>query len=123
VGSFVLLVKGGLPTAAIPGSIGVDTTERRRTKRLPAGENRARLEWTVGPDFFDTPARLIDISQGGASFIADLPPPPGRDVWVRLEVPRLTGWVSTRVVRLDGLRKGGLSFSGYCPNELITSLI
>jgi hypothetical protein len=48
----------------------VDVSERRRTRRLPVGENRARLEWAEGPDFLDTPARLIDISQGGASFVA-----------------------------------------------------
>jgi PilZ domain len=100
----------------------VDFSERRRTRRLPVGENRATLEWAEGPDFLDTPARLIDISQGGASFVAEMPPPPGRAVWVRLEAPRLTGWVSARVVRLAGRMKGGLVFSGYCPHDLIASL-
>ena len=90
--------------------------------RFSARDNRARLEWVEGPDLLDTPARLIDISQGGASFVAELPPPPGSDVWLRLEVPSLTGWVSARIVRLDGPTKGGLSFSGYCPHELIASL-
>ena len=100
----------------------MDTTERRRTKRIPAGDNRARLEWAEGPHFLETPARLIDISQGGASFVAELPPPGGRPVWLRLEVPRLTGWVSALVVRLDGATEGGLSFSGYCPHDLIAGL-
>jgi PilZ domain len=100
----------------------VDLSERRRTRRLPAGENQATLEWAEGPDFLDTPARLIDISQGGASFVAERPPPTDRDVWFRLEVPRLTGRISARVVRLDGLMVGGLSFSGYCPHDLISGL-
>jgi hypothetical protein len=78
----------------------VDTTDRRRTRRRPARGNQARLEWAVGGDFHGTTARLIDISQGGASFVAAEPPPMGIAVWVRLEAPRLTGWVSARVARL-----------------------
>ena len=104
------------------GARKLDDTERRRTRRRPALTNRARLEWSDGPEFVNTPARLIDISQGGASFIAELPPPPSHDVWVRLEVPRQTGWVSARVVRLDGPTAGGLSFLSYCPYELMASL-
>jgi hypothetical protein len=100
----------------------MDVTERRCIRRRSAITNRARLEWSDGPEFVKTSARLIDISQGGASFIAEMPPPPGHDVWVRLEVPRLTGWVSARVVRLDGPAVGGLSFSGYCPHDLIADL-
>ena len=100
----------------------MDATERRRTRRHPAGDNRARIEWADGPDFLDTPARLLDISQGGAGFVAESPPAPGRDVWLRLEAPRLTGWVSAKVVRLDGSAEGGLSFSGFCPHDLIAGL-
>jgi PilZ domain len=100
----------------------VDLTERRRTRRLPACDNLATLEWSDGPEIVTTPARLIDISQGGARFVAELPPRPGSDVWLRIESPRLTGWVSARVVRLDGPTEGGLTFSGYCPHDLIASL-
>ncbi len=100
----------------------MDTTERRRTARRPALDNRAVLEWAEGPDLLDTPARLVEISQGGAGFVAERPPPPGRDVWLRLEAPRSTGWVSARVVRLEGPTQGGLAFSGYCPHDLIAGL-
>ena len=100
----------------------MDTTERRRTKRRTTRDNQARLEWSVGLDFRDTPARLTDISQGGASFIAEDPPPENTAVWVRLEAPRLTGWVSARVVRLGKSLEGGLAFSGYCPHDFIVGL-
>jgi hypothetical protein len=100
----------------------VDTTERRRTGRRPARDNRARLEWAERSDFRDTTARLTDISQGGASFVADDPPPLGVAVWVRLETPKLTGWISAKVVRLGGSSGGGLAFSGYCPHDFIGGL-
>ncbi len=100
----------------------MDTTERRRTRRIPTGDNQARLEWAEGPDFLETPARQVDISQGGAGFVAEIFPPGGRPVWLRLEAPRMTGWVSARVVRLDGPTEGGLSFSGYFPHDVIASL-
>jgi len=118
----VLLISRGRKPIRHQGARKLDVSERRRTQRRPALTNRARLEWSDGPEFVNTTARLIDISQGGASFVAELPPPPGHDVWVRLEVPRLTGWVSARVVRLDGPTEGGLSFSGYCPPDLMASL-
>jgi hypothetical protein len=100
----------------------VDPTEGRRTRRLAARDNRATLEWFESPEIVTTPARLIDISQGGARFVAELPPPPGSDVWLRLEVPSVTRWVSATVVWLDGPTEGGLSFSGYCPHDLIGGL-
>jgi PilZ domain len=110
------------PIGATTEDIDVNTAERRRTKRIPAGDNRARLEWADGPDFLDTPARLVDISQGGAGFVAERTPPDGRPVWLRLESPRLTGWVSARVARLDGPTVGGLSFESYCPHDMIAGL-
>ena len=39
--------------------------------------------------------------------------PTGRDVCIRLEAPRKTGWVLARVARSDGAKEGGLSFSRY----------
>ena len=101
----------------------MDNTERRRTERRPAEDNRARFLWDDGPDIRESSARLIDISRDGASFIAESSPPPGRDVCFRLEAPRRSGWVSVRVVRFGELMEGGLSFSGSFSNHLIAGLI
>jgi PilZ domain len=100
----------------------VDNTERRRTERYPASENRARFLWEEGPDVRETSARLVDVSGGGARFVAELPPPAGLDVCFRLETPTKSGWVSARVVRRDGPAAGGLSFSGNCPYLLAPGL-
>ena len=100
----------------------METIEQRRTQCLPARDNLARIEWAEGPDFVGTPVRLIDISSEGAGFVAELPPRRGQALWLRLEVPSLTEWVSVRVVWLDATNRGGLSFSGSCPHDLIASL-
>lgn len=96
----------------------VETTDRRRTSRHPARDNRARLEWAEGAEFQGTEARIVDISQGGARFVADEAPPADRQVWLRLEMPALTGWVSAKVIRLDESLGAGLAFCGYCPFDL-----
>ena len=79
--------------------------------------------WDEGPGPLETPARLVDISRGGASFVAESPLPTGRDVCIRLEAPRKTGWVLARVVRSDGSTEGGLSFARYFPHDLFAGLI
>jgi hypothetical protein len=101
----------------------VDTIERRCTERRPVGENRARILWDEGPGPLETRARLVDISHGGAGFVSELPLPTGRDVCIRLEAPRKTGWVLARVVRSDGPTEGGLSFARYFPHDLFAGVI
>jgi hypothetical protein len=101
----------------------VDITERRCTERRPAGDNRVRILWDGGPGTLETQARLVNISRGGASFVAKLPPPPGQEVCFRLETAGKTGWVLARVVRSDGGMEGGLSFSRYFPHDLFAGLI
>jgi hypothetical protein len=101
----------------------VYTFERRFSERRPAGENRARITWDGGPDPPGTPARLLDISRGGAGFVSDQPPPTGREVRIRLEAPRETGWVQALVVRSDGASEFGLFFDRYFPYDLFASLV
>ncbi len=100
----------------------MDERDRRVSTRRPASENRARLEWAGGVDFLNSPARLLDISEGGASFVAVLSPPANAPVWLRLEAPKAMGWILARVVRHDGPTTGALSFSGQCPRELVDRL-
>jgi hypothetical protein len=94
------------------------TDERRRTARHRAGENRARLEWAEGGEFRHAEGRLIDLSQGGARVVADVPPLVGRPVWFRLEEPVETGWISAQVIRVSQSLDAGLKFSSYCPDNL-----
>ena len=101
----------------------MDIFERRFSERRPAGENRARIMWDGGPDPLGTPARLLDISRGGAGFVSESPPPMGHEVCIRLEAPKKTGWVLARVVRSDGATEFGLSFDRYFPYDLFASLI
>jgi PilZ domain len=100
----------------------VDTIERRSAERHPACDNQARFLWADGPEIVESPARLIDVSQGGAGFVSEVPPPQGRDVCFKLESPRKTGWILAHVVRSGESSEGGLSFSGYYLRHLIDSL-
>jgi hypothetical protein len=100
----------------------MDIVERRRAERYPACENRVRLLWEDGPEVLETSARLIDISGNGARFVAETPPPPGHDVYFRLEAPSRSGWVSARVVRSGDATEGGLSFARYSPRYLLADL-
>jgi hypothetical protein len=101
----------------------VDNQERRQTERRPACDNHAAFLWNEGPEVLKSPARLIDISRDGASFIAEMSPPAGQEVCLRLETPRRSGWVTARVVRFGGAMEGGLSFSGYFSQHLIDGLV
>ena len=101
----------------------MDATERRCTERRPTGDNRARILWEGGAGSLETSARLINISRGGASFVAELPLPPGHEVCFRLEAPKKTAWVLARIVRSDGSKKGALSFSRYSPHDRFAGLV
>jgi PilZ domain len=105
------------------GAREMEITERRRTERRPALENQAAFLWDEGTDVLESPARLIDISRDGASFVAEMSPPAGQEVCLRLEAPRRSGWVTARVVRSGGAMEGGLSFSGYFSQHLIDGLV
>jgi hypothetical protein len=100
----------------------MNPSDRRRTQRLPVGDNRARLLWESGPDVLDAPVQLVEVSGEGLSFFAESPPPAGSDVCFRLEAPRRSGWVLAHVVRSDGASGGALSFARYCPSDLMAAI-
>jgi hypothetical protein len=91
--------------------------DRRRTARREAIGNSGTLEWYEGSRPRETRFRLVDFSQGGVGLVAQAPPPAGHPVWIRLEEPTPTGWVSARVSRLGDSLEVGLSFCGACPYE------
>ncbi len=101
------------------GSTGqAPATERRKSPRSSAVANRAVLEWTEGSESRESPARLVDISGGGARLVAEGLPPLGQSVWFRLEQPAASGWVGARVVRHDDSHGAGLEFANTCPFDV-----
>jgi hypothetical protein len=92
--------------------------ERRLSPRDPAVANGARLEWWEGDTSRDTAARLVDISEGGALVVADVPPPLAQAVWLRVVDPAPTDWVKATVVRHGGPHEAGLAFADRCPADL-----
>jgi hypothetical protein len=94
-------------------------TARCRSTRFPAVPNRVRLEWWVGLEAREATARLLDISPDGASVVTEGRQPPHGRVWLRLEDPSATGWVSADVVGLPTGNRADLTFPRDCPHELI----
>jgi hypothetical protein len=78
---------------------------------------RARLSWSDGREVGELPARLVDISRGGAQIETGRPLRPGQAVRVRLEGPGQTGWAAARVIWARGPRRAGVAFEGGCPFE------
>jgi hypothetical protein len=58
--------------------------ERRMWARYPARESRASLTWGEGIAERTTYGGLLNISGGGAAFVADFLPLPGTSIWFRL---------------------------------------
>jgi hypothetical protein len=87
--------------------------DRRRSARHVARKNLACLLWSEG-EIRESAARLIDVSEGGALFLADHRPPLHLTVCCRLEGPAPTDWVTARVVRHRGEHEVGLAFTDAC---------
>jgi hypothetical protein len=91
--------------------------DSRTSPRRSVLENRTRLEWCEGGEVYESAARLINLSEGGALLIAESPPPLGHVVWCRLEAPTPTDWIRANVIRQGDAREIGLSFPASCPDD------
>jgi len=96
--------------------------ERRAHRRLPARVNQTTLEWWDGWSSRNAPARIVDISLGGALIESEVPPPHGLDVWVRLEEPTSTSWVGGQIVRTEDGR-AALAFREGCPRDFYEAAV
>jgi len=95
---------------------------RRRSPRSPARPNRVCLAWQDKFWTREIPARLLDVSGGGALVTADEPFDEIQDVWIRLEEPTPTGWFEARVVRRGKSGAVGLAFAVGCPSDLFRAV-
>jgi PilZ domain len=100
--------------------------ERRLWERYAARESRATLTWHDGSSEQTIRGDLLNISGGGAAFVAEVQPPPGVPVWLELEagarrVPRVDPVESQLVATSadpSGLMIAHLQFVDPCPMEL-----
>src|SRR4051794_18328224 len=88
--------------------------ERRAVPRHLAAENCASLVWWEGAKVRRSWTRLLDVSRDGALLAAAGPPSPDQSIWLRLDEPTETAWVSAKVVRRDASDNVGVSFLGSC---------
>ena len=110
---------------------GPGSSDRRASPRYPVVQNRAFLSCRKATETRQCPARLLNISSGGALIIAEQRPERGLIVWLRLEAPMPTERVEANVVgvvKVPGLlwfRKASyivrMSFIESCPYDLFKS--
>src|SRR5262245_4391936 len=89
--------------------------DSRTSPRQAALENRARLEWWHRGEFYESDARLVNISDGGALLISEITPPLTHTVWCLLKEPTRTEWIKASVVRHGDAQEIGLAFPTSCP--------
>jgi hypothetical protein len=91
------------------------TADRRASIRHPTVNNASCLEWWDGTTLYRSKSRLLDISDSGASLVTDSLPPSDRSIWLRLEQPVRTHWVTATVVWYGADGNVGVSFGQTCP--------
>jgi hypothetical protein len=101
-------------------------TERRSTPRYTPLRNLARLGWWEGTQFRSIPARLHNISIGGAALSTEEDRPEAGSVWVCLATQDAPEWVRAEIVGVyaaDEIHIVRLSFPDICPYEVFKSAV
>jgi hypothetical protein len=94
-------------------------SDRRAHPRQVVVPNRVALDWGSTTSEGGYEARLLDISLGGASLESRIMPPTGQSLWLRVESPARTQWVSATVVQSARQCRIGVRFEESCPDELM----
>ncbi len=101
--------------------------DRRCATRYRAVEDRARVGWWEGKHFRSAPARIEDISTGGASVCLGQEPLNAQGVWVRLAGTGPDQWVQAQLVGVataeDGSQVVRLAFPQSCPYEMFKAVV
>lgn len=96
--------------------------DRRRATRYPAVVDAARVGWWEGKHFRTAPARIEDISTGGAAISIGPDSLSAPVLWVCLAGPTPNEWVQAHLTGVttaeDGSRTVRLAFPLSCPYEL-----
>jgi hypothetical protein len=99
----------------------------RKHKRYAPVENEAWLGWWEGPAYRKSAATLVDISNGGAKVIAEIPPPRRSTIWICLDGQRRTEWVETQVVEVrllpDNTAQVRMAFRELCPYSFFEAAV
>ena len=111
-------------------------SNRRKSVCYASIANRSWLAWRPGGEGGESPqvpARLLDISQSGASILIEegLPLGPEDPAWIRMESPAPSDWVEVRLVGVTPItekrfwRRGPVvgflvrvKFVGVCPYDV-----
>jgi hypothetical protein len=110
---------------------GAPRSDRRLSPRYLAVKNRAIVAWRTETENCESPAKVLNISNGGALAVCEKRPMRDKPVWLRLGEPVATEWAEAKIVRtvkLPGLlwiRKPSyliqLCFTEPCPYRLFKS--
>ncbi len=99
----------------------------RRHKRYTPSETEAWLGWWEGAIYRKSHAALVDISNGGAKVIAEIPPPRRSTIWICLDGLRRTEWVESQVIQvrllLDNTAEVRMSFREICPYSFFEAAV
>ncbi len=99
--------------------LNVDHGERRRNTRYAAALEEAWIGWWEEGRFVESPARLVNVSSGGALVEAEHAPRVRKSVWICLVAPERTGWVEGLVLDArntpEGVRHVRIRFREVCP--------
>lgn len=93
--------------------------DRRVHERFEALGNLTELEWWDGSRTGSIPARLLNVSLGGALVRTAQPIPGDSTLWIRLEEPVPTDWIGARVVRRVDDHEAALAFLDCCPFDFL----
>lgn len=103
------------------------TEERRVMPRHKALKYRVWLGWTRGNEaYFTNPARLVNISRGGALVSVSDPPPEGYPVWICIGEPEPSSCLEAVVLEVRSAGKEcsvRLEFREPCPHEFFESAV
>ncbi|MHC5536980.1 PilZ domain-containing protein [Singulisphaera rosea] len=102
--------------------------DRRSMPRHPAHDMEIWVGWKRKEEaFFASPARLVNISRGGALVSVTEPPPQGEMAWLYLGESDPTDCLQANVLEIKRTREGGsfarLAFGEPCPHKFFEAAV
>jgi hypothetical protein len=118
----IALILGAIRAASPPAP-----ADRRTGFRHPAADREAWVGWWSDDDFIAVPARVRDISRGGARAVLLRRPPHGESVWFYKEVEDTLAFVRGEVAGVTPSPGGSYAvrfrFAVPCPTLLLQAVV